>query len=326
MVSKSVKMQIVVLDGYTLNPGDLSWSGLEALANLTVYERTKPDEVVERAKGATIALTNKVSLTAGQLVQLPDLKFISVLATGFNIIDIEATKKLGITVSNVPGYSSYSVVQLCIALLVELTHRVQQHSDAVHQGQWVNAPDFSFWQQPLVELAGKKMGLIGLGDIGQKMADVAMALGMEVLAYSRTRKGRLESERFKWVALDELFRESDVVSLHCPLTPETKGIINAACLQKMKQTAYLLNTARGPLIVEADLAQALNEGWIAGAGLDVLSVEPPTAANPLLTAKNCLITPHIAWASVEARKRLLNETIANVKAFMEGNPRNVIGL
>lgn len=326
MVSKSVKMQIVVLDGYTLNPGDLSWAGLEALANLTVYERTMPDQVVERAKGARILLTNKVSLTGGQLEHLPDLKFISVLATGFNIIDIGATKQFGITVSNVPGYSSYSVVQLCFALLVELTHRVQQHSDAVHQGQWVNAPDFSFWQQPLVELAGKKMGLIGLGDIGEKMADVALALGMEVLAYSRTRKGRLESERFKWVALDELFREADVVSLHCPLTPETKGIINAACLKKMKQTAYLLNTARGPLIVEADLAQALNEGWIAGAGLDVLSVEPPTASNPLLTAKNCLITPHIAWASVEARSRLLNETILNVKAFIAGKPRNVIGL
>ncbi|MCF1715077.1 D-2-hydroxyacid dehydrogenase [Flavihumibacter sp. RY-1] len=319
-------MKIVVLDGYTLNPGDLSWKGLEAQGTLIVYDRTAPDQVVERAKEATIVLTNKTALTADQLAELPELKFISVLATGFNIIDIEATKQLGITVSNVPGYSSYSVVQLCFALLFELTHRVQQHSDAVHQGQWVNAPDFSFWQQPLVELAGKKMGLIGLGDIGQKMTDMALALGMEVLAHSRTRKGRLESQRFKWVELDELFREADVVSLHCPLTPQTKDIINAARLRQMKQTSYLLNTARGPLIVEADLAQALNEGWIAGAGLDVLSVEPPSADNPLLTAKNCLITPHIAWASVEARTRLLEETIANVKAFIAGKPRNVIGL
>lgn len=319
-------MKIVILDGYTLNPGDLSWTGLEAQGTLTVYDRTAPDQVVERAKEATIVLTNKTALTADQLAQLPKLKFISVLATGYNIIDIEATKQLGITVSNVPGYSSYSVVQLCFALLFELTHRVQQHSDAVHQGQWVNSPDFSFWKQPLVELAGKKMGLIGLGDIGQKMTDMALALGMEVLAHSRTRKGRLESERFKWVELDELFREADVVSLHCPLTPQTKGIINAARLRQMKHTSYLLNTARGPLIVETDLAQALNEGWIAGAGLDVLSVEPPTAENPLLSAKNCLITPHIAWASVEARTRLLEETIANVKAFIAGKPRNVIGL
>ncbi len=319
-------MKIVVLDGYTLNPGDLSWKGLEAQGTLIVYDRTAPDQVVERAKEATIVLTNKTALTADQLAELPELKFISVLATGFNIIDIEATKQLGITVSNVPGYSSYSVVQLCFALLFELTHRVQQHSDAVHLGQWVNAPDFSFWQQPLVELAGKKMGLIGLGDIGQKMTDMALALGMEVLAHSRTRKGRLESQRFKWVELDELFREADVVSLHCPLTPQTKDIINAARLRQMKHTSYLLNTARGPLIVEADLAQALNEGWIAGAGLDVLSVEPPTAGNPLLIAKNCLITPHIAWASVEARTRLLEETIANVKAFIAGKPRNVIGL
>ncbi|MCU0384515.1 MAG: D-2-hydroxyacid dehydrogenase [Flavihumibacter sp.] len=318
-------MKIVVLDGYTLNPGDLSWTGLEAQGRLTVYDRTAPDQVVERAKEATIVLTNKTALTADQLAQLPELKFISVLATGYNIIDIEATKQLGITVSNVPGYSSYSVVQLCFALLFELTHRVQQHSDAVHQGKWVNSPDFSFWQQPLVELAGKKMGLIGLGDIGQKMTDMALALGMEVLAYSRTRKGRLESQSFKWVKLDELFNEADVVSLHCPLTPQTKGIINAASLRQMKQSSYLLNTARGPLIVEADLAQALNEGWIAGAGLDVLSVEPPTPDNPLLTAKNCLITPHIAWASVEARTRLLHETIANVQAFLAGTPRNVIG-
>lgn len=318
-------MKIVVLDGYTLNPGDLSWKGLEAQGTLIVYDRTAPDQVVERAKEATIVLTNKTALTADQLAQLLKLKFISVLATGYNIIDIEATKQLGITVSNVPGYSSYSVVQLCFALLFELTHRVQQHSDAVHQGQWVNSPDFSFWQQPLVELAGKKMGLIGLGDIGQKMTDMALALGMEVLAYSRTRKGRLESQRFKWVELDELLHEADVVSLHCPLTPQTKGIINTASLRKMKQSSYLLNTARGPLIVEADLAQALNEGWIAGAGLDVLSVEPPTAGNPLLSAKNCLITPHIAWASVEARTRLLHETIANVQAFLAGTPRNVIG-
>lgn len=317
-------MKIVVLDGYTLNPGDLSWAELETIGNLVVYDRTAPDQVVERAKEASVVLTNKTPLTAAQLRQLTELKFISVLATGYNIIDIEACKQLGITVSNVPGYSSYSVVQLCFALLFELTHRVQQHSDAVHGGQWVSSPDFSFWQQPLIELAGKKMGLIGLGDIGQKMADVAIALGMDVLAYTRSRQGRTESARFKWVELDELLQESDVVSLHCPLTPATNGIIHTDRLKLMKRTAYLLNTARGPLLVEADLAQALNEGWIAGAGLDVLSVEPPTADNPLLTAKNCLITPHIAWATVEARTRLLNETILNIKAFLTGSPRNDI--
>ena len=317
-------MKIVVLDGYTLNPGDLSWAELEAIGNLVVYDRTSSDQVVERAKEASVVLTNKTPLTAAQLRQLPELKFISVLATGYNIIDIDTCKQLGITVSNVPGYSSYSVVQLCFALLFELTHRVQQHSDTVHGGQWVSSPDFSFWQQPLIELAGKKIGLIGLGDIGQKMADVAIALGMDVLAYTRSRQGRMESARFKWVELDELLQESDGVSLHCPLTPATNGIIHTDRLKRMKRTAYLLNTARGPLLVEADLAQALNEGWIAGAGLDVLSVEPPTADNPLLTAKNCLITPHIAWATVEARTRLLNETILNIKAFLTGSPRNVI--
>lgn len=317
-------MKIVALDGYTLNPGDLSWESIEAFGELIVYERTSPEDVVERASGATIVLTNKTALPADVLEALPDLKFISVLATGYNIIDIKAADRLGITVSNVPGYSTGSVVQLAFSLLFELTHRVQQHSDAVHEGEWVNSKDFSFWQQPLIEIAGKKIGIIGMGEIGQKMAHAAIAFDMEVLAFSRTRKEELSSASLKWVELNELFSNADVVSLHCPLTEQTKGIIHAGRLRQMKSGAYLINTARGPLVVEEDLAQALNEEWIAGAGLDVLSVEPPKKSNPLLAAKNCLITPHIAWATVEARIRLLNETSQNLQSFLNGSPRNIV--
>lgn len=313
-------MKLVVLDGYTLNPGDLSWSGLEALGNLTVYDRTSLDEIIPRAKEATILLTNKTPLPAIILEQLPQLKFISVLATGYNIIDIDTARRLGIIVSNVPGYSTASVVQLAFALLLELTHRVQQHSDAVMHGRWESSPDFSFWNQPLIELSGKTMGIIGFGDIGKKMADIAGTLGMNILAHSRTQTDQQQRKNFRWANLDELFTHADVVSLHCPLTPDTKEIIHATRLNQMKKSAYLINTARGPLIHEADLAAALNEGKIAGAGLDVLSKEPPHPENPLLKAKNCIITPHFAWASVEARQRLLNETITNVHAFLSGQP------
>ncbi|WP_290796385.1 D-2-hydroxyacid dehydrogenase [Flavihumibacter sp. UBA7668] len=313
-------MKIVVLDGYTLNPGDLSWSSLEILGNLTVYDRTCQDDIIPRAKDADVILTNKTPLPATILEQLPQLKFISVLATGYNIIDIDCTRRLGIIVSNVPGYSTASVVQLAFALLLELTHRVQQHSDAVMNSRWVSSPDFSFWNQPLMELAGKTIGIIGFGDIGKKMADLATVLDMNMLAYSRTQTDQQHRKNFRWATIDDLFSQSDIISLHCPLTQETNEIINAASLKQMKKSAYLINTARGPLINEIDLANALNEDWIAGAGLDVLSIEPPQPDNPLLIAKNCLITPHIAWATVEARQRLLNETVANVHAFLNGQP------
>ncbi len=317
-------MKIVVLDGYTLNPGDLSWAELEALGELTVYDRTGPDEILSRAKDVRILLTNKTPLPAAILEQLPDLKLISVLATGYNIIDITAADRLGITVSNVPGYSTASVVQLSFALLLELTHRVQQHHDSVQAGRWAASPDFSYWNQPLVELAGKTIGIIGFGDIGKKMADLAAALDMHVLVHSRTETDQAHRPNFRWASLDEVFSNADVISLHCPLTPQTTELVNAGRLQQMKKTAYLINTARGPLINEADLARALNEGWIAGAGLDVLSKEPPASDNPLFTAKNCLITPHIAWASVAARQRLLHKTVANLQAFLSGNPINRI--
>lgn len=317
-------MKLVVLDGYTLNPGDLSWQPLEALGELVVFDRTDPEELLGRAAGATVLLTNKTPLPGSVLEQLPDLKMISVLATGYNIVDMETAGRLSITVSNVPGYSTDSVAQLCFALLLEFTHRVQHHNEAVKAGRWVRSRDFSFWDHPLIELSGKTIGIIGFGDIGQKVADIATAFGMQVLAFSRTQTDQRHRTNFTRVSLEELLRRADVVSLHCPLTPQTEGIINSSRLQLMKSSAYLINTSRGPLVVEKDLAEALNNGQIAGAALDVLSKEPPLAGNPLLTAQNCIITPHIAWASVEARTRLLHETVQNVEAFLGGGPRNVV--
>ena len=317
-------MRIVILDGYTLNPGDLSWAGLEEYGELTVYDRTSVNEIIERAKGAEVVLTNKVPLGVEALGKLPDLKYIGVLATGYNIIDIDHAKKQGIMVANVPGYGTTSVVQLTFALLLELCHRVQRHSDSVMAGKWSRSPDFCFWDYPLVELSDKKMGIIGFGDIGQKVADVATAFGMEILGYSRTETDQLHRRNFRWASLDELLEQSDVVSLHCPLTPQTKGLINSGTLAKMKKSAFLLNTSRGPIIQEEDLAAALNDGTIAGAALDVLSVEPPSSTNPLFAAKNCVITPHIAWATKEARSRLLGIVVDNLAAYSAENPVNVV--
>ena len=316
--------KIVVLDGYSLNPGDLDWSVLEQYGVLKVYDRTKVDDIVARAADADVILTNKVPVSASIMEKLPSLSYIGVTATGYNIIDIEAAAKRGITVTNVPGYSTLSVVQLTFALLLELCHRVQRHSDRVMEGKWSGSPDFCFWDYPLTELAGKTMGIIGFGDIGKKVADVASAFGMNVIAYSRTQTDQSHRTNFRWVALDELFIQSDVVSIHCPLTPQTSGLINKDNLAKMKTTALLLNTSRGPVIVEEDLATALNEGQIAGAGLDVLCVEPPTSNNPLFAAKNCLITPHIAWATKEARQRLMRSVIKNLTAFLADAPENVV--
>ena len=319
-------MKIIVLDGYTINPGDLDWTGLQQLGELVVYDRTPAEEVVARAKGAEIVITNKTPISGKMMEQLPVLKFISVLATGYNIVDIEAANRLSIQVSNVPGYSTASVVQLTFAFILEFTHHVQAHSDGVHAGKWASSKDFCYWDHSLMELEGKTLGIIGFGDIGKRVADVATTFGMKIIAHSRTQKDQSHRSNFQWVGLDELFRQSDVVSLHCPLTEDTRGLINEINLRKMKPTSFLINTSRGPLVVEKDLANALNEGWIAGAGIDVLSSEPPLADNPLLSAKNCFITPHIAWASFESRSRLMQETILNVKAYIGNNCRNRVGV
>lgn len=317
-------MKIVVLDGYTLNPGDLRWSRLEQLGDLKVYDRTPADLVYDRTKEATIVFTNKVPVSAEVIHKLSSLKYIGVLATGYNIVDIEAAKQKGIVVTNVPGYSTASVAQLTFALLLELCLHVQRHSDAVLEGKWSHSKDFCFWDYPLVELAGKTIGIIGFGTIGKQVADIATAFGMKVLGQSRTQTDQSHRNNFKWASLDELLQSSDVVSIHCPLTPETKGLINKDSLQKMKDSAFLINTSRGPIVVDQDLADALNNNVISGAGIDVLPVEPPPADNPLFKTKNCLITPHIGWATKEARVRLMDSVVNNISAFLSGNPVNVV--
>lgn len=317
-------MKIVVLDGYTLNPGDLSWEGIDRLGTLTVYDRTSPDQVVERAREAEVVFTNKTPLGADLLALLPNLKFIGVLATGYNVIDTEAARSRGIIVSNIPGYGTASVVQMTFALLLELTQHVQHHSNAVREGRWARSADFCFWDYPLIELAGKTMGIIGFGSIGEQVADVATAFGMNILGSKRQQTDQSHRKNFRWTSIPELLEQSDVVSIHCPLLPETKGLINQASLATMKPSALLLNTSRGPIIVDQDLADALNNNVIAGAGIDVLSVEPPSADNPLFNAKNCLITPHIAWATQDARGRLMAIAVENLRAFMNGTPMNVV--
>ena len=317
-------MKIVVLDGYTLNPGDLSWDALEKLGDLTVYDRTPSDKRIERAAGAEIVFTNKTPLDAATINQLPSLKFIGVLATGYNVVDIEAAKANGIIVANAPGYGTASVVQMTFALLLELCQHVKHHSDVVREGKWAQSPDFCFWDYPLIELAGKTLGIIGFGTIGQKVGDVATAFGMNIIGNSRSWSDQSHRSNFRWMEIPDLLNQSDVVSIHCPLFPETKGLINKESLQRMKSSAFLLNTSRGPIIVEEDLADALNNGVIAGAGIDVLSVEPPAENNPLFTAKNCLITPHISWATKEARSRLMDITVANLTAFLHNKPQNVV--
>ena len=310
---------MVVLDGFTLNPGDLDWSQLEAMGPLQVYDRTSAAQVLERSQGASILLTNKTPITAEIIQAIPTLELICVLATGYNVVDTAAARERNIPVVNVPGYSTASVVQLVCALILEHASHVAAHSDAVRAGGWANCVDFSFTVSPLLELAGKTLGIVGYGAIGQAVAAVGRAMGMNVLVSTRTPREGIEP-----VSLDRLFAESDIVSLHCPLTDATKGLVSAARLATMKRSAFLINTGRGPLVVEADLADALNHGIIAGAGLDVLSIEPPSASNPLLTAKNCIITPHIAWATKEARERLLKATVENVTAFLSGSPKNVV--
>jgi len=317
-------MKIVILDGYTLNPGDLSWHALQQLGNVHIYDRTPQNQVVERAKDAEVVFSNKTPLGEDLLHQLPKLKFIGVLATGYNIINIQVAKQNGVVVSNVPGYGTPSVVQMTFALLLELCQHVQHHSNTVLNGKWSASKDFCYWDYPLVELENKTIGIIGFGDIGSKVGDVATAFGMNIIGNSRTQTDQSHRKNFKWASVPELLEQSDVVSIHCPLTPETKGLINKENLQLMKPSAILLNTSRGPVIIDEDLAVALNNEVIAGAGIDVLSTEPPPAGNPLFTAKNCIITPHIAWATKEARSRLMDITVNNLKAFINGNPVNVV--
>ncbi|MDF2947479.1 MAG: hprA [Bacillales bacterium] len=316
-------MKICVLDGQTLNPGDLSWSELEQIGETKIYDRTPVDLIVERALDAEVVLTNKTPLNRATLERLPNTKYIGVLATGYDVVDVQAAKELGKIVTNIPAYSTASVAQMVFALLLEHCHRVQRHSDAVMQGDWSKSIDFCFWNYPLIELSGKTMGIIGLGTIGLETAKIASAFGMRILAYNRSRR-EVDLPNFEYVELDELLKSSDVVSLHCPSTPETEGIINSEKLALMKSSAILINTSRGKLINSQDLADALNAGVIQGAGLDVLPAEPPEATNPLLSAKNCIITPHIAWATKEARNRLLNTAIGNVKAYTSENPINVV--
>ena len=310
-------MKIIVLDGYGLNPGDLSWKGMEALGELTVYDRTSPSELLARSEGAETLITNKTLITAEDMASLPQLKYIGVLATGYNVVDIDAAKACGIVVTNIPAYSTASVAQMVFAHILNITQRVGYYADENKQGRWTKNADFCYWDTQLVELQGKKMGIVGFGNIGQATARIAQAFGMEVCVYSSKPQFVLPSG-IKKMDLDELFAECDVISLHCPLTPDTKEMVNAERLSKMKSNAILINTGRGPLINEQDLANALNEGRIAAAGLDVLSVEPSVEGNPLLTARNCFITPHIAWATLEARTRLMEIAVQNLKSYLNG--------
>ncbi len=315
-------MNIVVLDGYTLNPGDLSWEPLTSLGECRIYERTPLAETVARALDAEILLTNKALIERRHIDQLPRLKYIGVLATGTNVVDLAAARARGIPVTNVPGYGTRSVAQSTLALLLELTHHTGHHAWTVREGRWSRNPDFCYWDFPLVELDGLTMGIVGLGRIGSAVATLATSLGMKVL--TTTRNGTAAASPFKLVDLETLFRQSDVVSLHCPLTAETARLINPQSLSWMKPAAFLLNTSRGGLIDEAALATALNSGRLAGAGLDVLSTEPPLPDNPLLHAKNCIITPHLAWGTRAARLRLLNVVAENIRRFLSGDPQNVV--
>ena len=318
-------MKIIVLDGYALNPGDLSWEDMKALGDLTVYDRTTPSEVLERSADAEVLITNKTVLSAKLINALPKLKYIGVLATGYNVVDIDSARNRGIVVTNIPAYSTASVAQMVFAHLLNITHRVGYYASQNTQGRWTENKDFCYWDTNLVELAGKTMGIVGFGNIGQATAHIALAMGMHVCVYTSKEQSSLPQGVQK-VSLDELFVISDVVSLHCPLTPETNELVNIERLKTMKPSAILINTGRGPLVNEQDLAHALNTGIIAGAGVDVLSTEPPKTDNPLLTAKNCFITPHVAWATLEARIRLMHIAVVNLKSFIDGKVINNVAI
>lgn len=316
-------MKIIAIDGFTLNPGDNPWDEVIKLGDFTCFDRTGAGQIIERAKDADIILTNKAPLSAQTINQLPRLKFISVTATGYNIVDAAAARARGIPVSNVPVYSTDTVAEYVMALLLNFYRQPQLHSELVKQGEWSRSSDFCFWRTPLAELAGRTIGIVGFGRIGHRVGELATVFKMRVLANSRTR-GKAPPYPVEWRELPELFAESDVVTLHCPLTPESTGLVNKSLLGRMKKSAYLVNTARGPLVNEKDLAEALRHGTIAGAALDVASTEPIPADNPLLTAPNLTLTPHIAWATIEARRRLMHVTAQNIAAFMAGKPVNVV--
>lgn len=317
-------MKIVILDGYTTNPGDLSWEWLSAYGDVTVYDRTPQEKIAERTRDAEIVVTNKTPLGRPEIDQMQNLRFVALLSTGYNVVDGAYLRQKGIPVSNIPAYSTGAVAQLVFAFLTAFTNRVALHSEAVHAGEWSRCPDFCFWKAPLAELAGKTLGIIGFGGIGQKVADIAAAFDMHVLAVSGHETDQSARKNFQWTTLEDLAARSDFITLHCPLNEKTENLVDAAFLSRCKPTAYLINTARGPVVDAAALADALNEGRLAGAGLDVLTTEPPAGDNPLLHAKNCLITPHIAWAGYETRARLMSILKENFAAFAEGTPIHVV--
>ena len=317
-------MKIVVLDGRTLSADDNPWTALHRLGEVEIHDRSSADEVLSRSREATVLITNKAPVSARVIEQSPALRFIAVSATGFDCVQFGAARQRGILVANVPEYGTDSVAQFVFALLLEWCHHVGRHTESVRAGEWARSPEFCFWKSPLIELAGKTMGIVGFGRIGRRVGELAHAFGMDVLAHSRSHSGPPPYQPFAWVSVDDLFRQADVVSLHCPLTPETSGFVHRDRLRLMKPSAVLINTARGGLVVEEDLAAALDQGCLAGAAVDVVSREPIRPDNPLLTARNCLLTPHIAWATREARRRLLAATVANVANFLAGRPTNVV--
>lgn len=319
-----IVVKIVILDSYALNPGDLSWDWLTDLGECEIYDRTPAEKIFERCDGADIILTNKTPLNRKMLQKLYNLKYIALLSTGYNIVDCECAKESGIPVSNIPAYSTNAVAQLTFSLILEITNAVGLHSQSVKSGEWSACPDFCYWKTPLAELCGKTIGIVGFGQIGQAVADIAEAFKMNVIAVSGHETDQSHRKHFRWVDTDTLIRTSDIISLHCPLTEKTTGLVNEEFLNKCKDGAIIINTSRGPVVDDKALANALNSGKLSGAGLDVLTAEPPSAKNPLLTAKNCFITPHIAWAAFETRERLMNILRENVLAYLNGTPQNVV--
>ena len=317
-------MRMVVLDGKTVNPGDNPWTPLEALGELTVHDRTSPSDILHRAGSAEIVLTNKTPLTRDILTKLDKLRFIAVMATGYDVVDLEAASERGIPVSNVPSYGARSVAQFVLALILEHCHQIALHDRAVKAGEWSRAEDFCFWKTPQIELSGLKMGIIGFGKTGRRVAELAHALGMDVIVYTPRIRGTPPYKPFAWKTLEEVFAEADVLSLHCPLKPDNVGFVNKELLALMKKSAFFINTARGALVNEPDLAAALNSGNLAGAALDVVAREPIRSDNPLLEAKNCIITPHISWAPKESRQRIMDITAENIRVFLAGKPQNVV--
>jgi len=317
-------MKIVILDGYTENPGDLSWKGFEKLGELTIYDRTAKEEIVSRIGDAEIIITNKTPISAETFAACPNIKYVGVLATGFNVVDINVARQNSVVVTNIPTYGTSAVAQFVFALLLEICHHVGHHAETVKKGRWADSPDFCYWDFPLIELYGKTLGIVGYGRIGQATAKIAVALGMKVLAYNDVELNLPAIDGIKMVTLDELFASADIISLHCPLFPSTQGMINNDTIKKMKDSVILINTSRGPLIVEEDLKEGLDSGKIYAAGLDVVSIEPIKEDNVLLTCKNCLITPHIAWAPVESRQRLMDIATENLESFIKGSPVNVV--